>query len=100
MRKTIIAATLIALTSFAAQAQTYFQAPFADNSGCVPSGCTPTSGSWVARSDLGTLPSNNDDPELVKTRELINEADGNDQKYFPLGLTVNYVNDAYGTGSL
>jgi hypothetical protein len=35
---------------------------------------------WIVRNDLGTMPDNNDDPILVKTRELFSS--GSEQKFF------------------
>jgi hypothetical protein len=90
MWKALKACALLALLASPATTQTYYQAPFTDQG--AP---------WVIRNDLGKLPANNDDPALVPYKELINESDGkNDQKYFPLGQTANYVNDAYGAGSI
>jgi hypothetical protein len=72
-----------------------------DGADLLPSAFTDHGAPWVIRNDLGQLPVNNDDPALVPYKELINESNGgNDQKYFPLGQTAIYVNDANGAGSI
>jgi hypothetical protein len=78
---TFLSALLLFSTASAAQT-TYWQAPF-----------TGTGAPCVPRTDLGTLPSNNDDPVLVATRELINEGrPDNDQAYLDISnvMTQNY----------
>ncbi len=53
---------------------------------------------WITRTDLGIMPDNNDDSELIKTRELFNE--GAEQKFFnALGRVFSYV-PAFGGGCI
>jgi hypothetical protein len=55
----------------------------------------------VPRDDLPPMPNDNSDPTLMPYRELFNEGiNGGRSKYFPLGQTVNYKNDAFGAGSI
>jgi len=61
--KATITLFLLWLVALSANAQTYYQAPY-----------TGTGAPCVARTDLSGLPLNNDDPGLISTKELINEA--------------------------
>jgi hypothetical protein len=79
---------LSALCEVANAQQRYYQVPR-----------TGSGAPWVIRDDLPPMPDNNDDPVIVKSRELINEG-ASDQKYLAFGSTFNYISDAYGSGSI
>jgi hypothetical protein len=70
-RKVFAIALLVLLAVVPADAQTYWQAPLtSDGAVCV------------RRTDLERLPSDNKDPQLLATKELINgDGSNNDQKY-------------------
>jgi hypothetical protein len=79
---TFFSALWLLFTTVSVAQATYWQAPF-----------TGTGAPCVPRTDLGTLPSNNDDPVLVATRELINEGrPDNDQAYLDISnvMTQDY----------